>query len=89
VTFKNFLLSALLVVSCVSGALADVTGSILGNVRDSSSAAVVGAHVVATNIANNFSKESVTTTEGEYRILALPPGAYKVTVTATGFDQFV
>lgn len=88
-TFKNFLLSALLVSTCVSSALADVTGSILGNVRDSSSAAVVGAHVVATNVANNFSKESITTTEGEYRILALPPGTYKVTVTATGFDQFV
>ena len=83
-TFKNFLLAALAVIGCASGIRADVTGTILGNVRDSSSAAVVGAHVVATNIANNFSKESVSTTEGEYRLLALPPGTYKVTVTAHG-----
>ncbi len=86
---KNFLLAVLAAGCCASQLWGDVTGSLLGTVRDSSSAAVVGARVVATNIETNFSKESVSTAEGEYRILALRPGSYKVTVTAPGFDQFV
>ena len=36
---------------------ADVTGSILGVVRDRTNAVVVGARVVATNVETNFSKE--------------------------------
>ena len=80
---------ALFVFGCVSVIQADTTGSILGTVRDSSNSAIVGAHVVATNVATNFSKESVSNAEGEYRILALPPGSYHVQATASGFDQFL
>jgi hypothetical protein len=89
VTIRNFLLAALAIGCCATGVRADVTGTILGTVRDSSNSAVVGAHVVATNTATNFSKESVSNDEGEYRILALPPGSYKIRATATGFDQFL
>ena len=67
---------------------ADVTGSILGTVRDSSDAVVVGAKVVVTNTATNLSKSTVTGQSGEFRILALPPGNYTVVVTANGFQQY-
>ena len=68
---------------------ADVTGSIQGNVRDTSGAVVVGAKVAATNVDTNFTREAVSGTEGEYRLLALPPGHYKLVATAAGFEQFV
>ena len=68
---------------------ADVTGTIVGVVRDASGAAVVGASVSATNTSTNFTREAKSDSSGEYRLLALPPGPYSVTASANGFDQFV
>src|SRR6202045_4156431 len=67
---------------------ADVTGSILGVVHDRSQAVVAGARIVATNVQTNFKQETVSGADGSYRILALPAGTYKVTVTAPGFQTF-
>src|SRR5256884_1267114 len=67
---------------------ADVTGSILGVVRDSTQVVVAVAHIVATNVQNNFKQETVSAADGSFRILALPAGDYKLTVTAPGFRTF-
>src|SRR5437763_377954 len=67
---------------------ADVTGSILGVVRDSTQGVVAGAHIVATNVHTNLQQETVSAADGSYRILALPAGTYKLTVTAAGFRTF-
>jgi hypothetical protein len=67
---------------------ADVTGSIQGVVRDRSNAVVSGAKVVAINGQTNFKQETVSGADGSFRILALPAGVYKLTVTATGFRAF-
>src|SRR6185295_7900215 len=67
---------------------ADVTGSILGVVHDATQAVVAGARIVATNSETNFSRETVSAVDGSYRLLALPSGRYKVTATASGFQQF-
>src|SRR5690242_7436149 len=69
--------------------LADVTGSILGTVRDSSGAIVVGATITATETATNLTRQSQSDSNGEYRILALPAGHYQVTATAPGFERFI
>jgi Carboxypeptidase regulatory-like domain len=82
-------LSAFFLLLTSHTALADVTGSILGVVRDRSQAVVSGAQVVATNVDTNFSKETTSAADGSYHILALPAGKYKLTVTATGFRPFV
>jgi hypothetical protein len=68
---------------------ADVTGSILGVVRDKTQAVVAGARVVATNAETNLTRETVSGPDGTYRLLALPAGPYKLTVTAAGFQQFI
>src|SRR5579863_1577638 len=67
---------------------ADVTGSILGVVRDRTNAVIVGARIVATNAETNFSKGTISGPDGEYRFLALPAGTYKVTAQAAGFQLF-
>src|SRR5581483_8914870 len=67
---------------------ADVTGSILGVVKDRSGAMVAGTRVVATNTETNFSKETTASSDGSYRILALPVGTYKLTATSPGFGTF-
>ena len=73
----------------VSSLWADTTGSITPHGRDASDAAIAGANVVATNLQTNQNKSTVTSSTGEFRLLALQPGTYRLTVTAQGFQQFV
>jgi hypothetical protein len=67
---------------------ADVTGSIQGVVRDASQAAISGAQLTITNTATNLTYNATSGTDGSYRVLALPAGTYRLTVTATGFRNF-
>jgi len=64
------------------------TGSITGTVTDPNGAVVPGAAVKATNTATNQSRESTTGGDGTFAFQALPPGRYKVEVTANGFRPF-
>src|SRR2546423_6514341 len=73
---------------CASVLRADVTGSLLGTVRDHSQAAIAGARVVVTNTQTNFSEETTSAPDGSYRFLALPPGTYKLTATGAGFRPY-
>jgi len=61
------------------------TGQIAGTVTDPNGAVVPGASVKATNIATNLTRETTTNDDGIYGFQALPPGRYKVEVTASGF----
>jgi Carboxypeptidase regulatory-like domain len=68
---------------------ADVFGSILGTVRDSTSASVSGAAVTITNVETNLTQQTLTDPTGEYRFLAVPAGTYKVEASHAGFRTFV
>src|SRR5580765_2608915 len=73
-----------------SGARAQLLqGTIVGDVVDSSQAAVVGAKVVATSQLTNFTREAVTNSAGAFDLPGLPPETYTVTVTAPGFQNYV
>ncbi len=79
-----------LVASCFALNLsADVTGAISGVVRDSSGASVSHVQVEVTQTATNFTRSTVSEDNGEFRLLALPPGQYSLTATAPGFETFV
>ena len=64
------------------------TGTILGNVSDSSGGAVPGATVTATNLDTQITRETTTDESGQYALRLLPLGNYKVDVTLTGFKTF-
>ena len=64
------------------------TGTILGNVTDSTGGAVPGATVTATNVDTQFSRDTTTDESGQYALRLLPLGNYKVDVTLTGFKTF-
>ena len=68
--------------------LADVTGSILGVVRDPSQAVVKGVHIRVTNTQTNLSQETVSADDGSYHFLSLPVGAYTLDATVAGFQHF-
>lgn len=78
----------MVVVFSFCAARADVTGAISGTVRDPGQAVVAGAQVRIVNVQTNVSQETTTGSDGAYHFLALQPGAYKVTVTATGFQTY-
>ena len=69
--------------------LADVTGSILGVVTDPTAAVIVGAKIVVTNEDTNQIVETTTDVQGQYRLLALPVGRYRVQAAMDGFQTVV
>jgi Carboxypeptidase regulatory-like domain len=85
--FRHLHLIALL--WCASAALAQSTGTISGTVVDLSGEPVGGAPVEATNLATNAVFKTSSLKNGEYTLTQLPPGAYKLSVTALGFDPYI
>ncbi|MFN7933968.1 MAG: TonB-dependent receptor [Bryobacteraceae bacterium] len=64
-------------------------GNITGTITDPTGAPVAGASVSIIQRETNATSKATTTDSGEYNILNLPPGAYRVVVSAQGFKQFV
>ena len=64
-------------------------GSIVGTVRDSSGAIVPNARVAVANTATKTAITTQTDQTGSYQALALIPGTYSVTASASGFNQEV
>jgi hypothetical protein len=85
-TAKWLLLPLALIASLIAPAMAqETTAGIQGVVRDASGGTVTGATVEVTS-PNLIGNRRVQTDEGgNYRIAALPPGTYTMTVTAKGF----
>jgi len=66
----------------------NLNGSVVGNVRDSSDAAVPDATVTLTSNATNQSREAVTDGQGGYDFATVQPGLYLVKVAKGGFATF-
>jgi hypothetical protein len=64
-------------------------GSIVGNVTDSTGAAVVGAKVTATANATDVKAATTTSGLGTYSLPQLAVGVYTVHISAPGFKEFV
>ena len=62
------------------------TGNIEGRVLDPKDAAVPGATITATNQQTGFEKTTSSDSEGNYRLILLPPGQYTVHANAQGFS---
>jgi hypothetical protein len=60
-------------------------GSIHGMVTDSSGAAVPGANITATNVANGLVRETKASDDGSYMVTELPAGQYKIQAAFAGF----
>jgi hypothetical protein len=89
---KRFELSMSLVAVCL--ALSNVafpqasSSSLRGTVTDPSGGALPGATVVIANPESKITRTATTGGLGEYQFLALPPGTYTLTITATGFARY-
>ncbi|MBI1740061.1 MAG: TonB-dependent receptor [Acidobacteriales bacterium] len=63
------------------------TGELHVAVKDPKGGAVANATVTARDQARAFERSTNTNVDGEYRLLALPPGTYTVRVDAPGFAK--
>jgi outer membrane receptor protein involved in Fe transport len=62
-------------------------GVLVGTITDPTGAVVTGVTVRITNTATNVTRETISLGEGSYRLDAVDPGTYKISVTATGFKS--
>jgi hypothetical protein len=85
---KTFLLSLLLLTfSTLLYGQGVATGDLHVSVLDPQGKPVAGAVVTATNAAKGIVREAAGNGEGQYNLLALPPGSYVVMVNAQGFAK--
>jgi hypothetical protein len=61
------------------------TATLSGVIADASGASVPNAEVSLESLLRQFSRKAVSNISGEYVIPAIPPGTYKLIVTAQGF----
>jgi Carboxypeptidase regulatory-like domain len=84
--FGSFPLTSLLVLLLAVSAFAQSGGTtVRGTVKDPQGNLVKGATVTITDPERNFTRTQSTNEDGGYVFTAVPPGTYKLEVTATGF----
>ena len=90
-TYKGYIRYLLLVLSLLfasnyNRAFAQaISGDLVGTVTDPSGAGVPNASVSAVNDATNVTTNTVTGTDGNYRLSNLPPGTYTINASSAGF----
>ncbi|HVJ09515.1 MAG TPA: TonB-dependent receptor [Acidisarcina sp.] len=83
------ILAASLVTICTSFAQSPGTGAIVGTVTDPSNGAVPSSQVSVVNDGTQALRSVVTSNEGLFRASLLPPGVYRVSAEAPGFERKV
>jgi hypothetical protein len=62
-------------------------GSVVGAVRDPSNLPMANAAVEIRSVATNVTRQTMTSSTGEFDFVALQPGQYAVTVKQSGFKE--
>src|SRR5579864_5556872 len=76
---------AVLLLTAVAVQAQTYRGALKGEVRDSASHIVAGAHIEATNLATGLKRDASTGPDGGFVIAELSPGTYNVVTTAKDF----
>src|SRR6184192_4036202 len=78
-----------LLVLCTSSAFAQsqTTGRIAGVVKDQRGALIVGANVTVSSKTTAGERQVTTDNEGNFSVPFLPPGGYRVSISANGFNS--
>jgi hypothetical protein len=81
------LVTAVLLCHALSFSQGAATGDLHITVKDAQANLVTNATVSVRDAAKGFERSTSVNADGEYSILALPPGTYAVTVEAPGFAK--
>src|SRR2546421_12960524 len=79
--------SVILCLAVVSAQAQISTGTIVGNVEDSSGALIPNGEVTLTQTATSETRRTRTTGSGEFNVPFLLVGPYSVTASAAGFKS--
>jgi hypothetical protein len=77
-----------LILSLTSAYGQSTYGAIIGTVKDTSGAVVGNVSIKVTNTDENESHEVKSKNNGDYELLNILPGHYRVTASASGFETF-
>ena len=80
---------AFVVLACLNSSAQQITGNIRGTVTDPSGAVILGAEVTAQQAETALSRTTTTDRNGNYVLLELPVGHYRLHVAAKGFEEYV
>jgi hypothetical protein len=83
------LVCALMVTVGATATAQQITGNIRGAVTDSSGAVVRGAAVTARHVETGLARTTFADSNGNYVLVELPVGNYKLTVGAKGFQEYI
>ena len=79
----------MLLLACTSALSQQITGNLRGTVLDPSGAVVQGAAVAARQIETGLVRTTTTDRAGNYLLLELPVGHYRLEIAATGFQKYL
>ena len=85
--FRLFLAMLSILLGWVTMAQAQVTGTIKGQITDPSGAAVSSANITIINSETDISRATTSDAAGNYLVLALPVGNYKIKAAKAGFQE--
>ncbi len=77
--------AVLLIVGSLPAQAQRITATLEGQVSGSTGAVISGADITAVNTHTGFSRSTVSSDLGEYRISLLPVGQYRVSAQLPGF----
>lgn len=80
---------AVAALSCLSLSAQQITGNIRGVVTDQTGAVIPGATVTARQVETGLSRATTTDRKGNYVLLELPVGHYRLQAGAKGFREYV
>src|SRR3984885_1931128 len=80
---------AFVMLACLSLSAQQITGNIRGTVTDPTGALILGAAVTARQVETGLSRSAATDRGGNYVLLELPVGHYRLQVAAKGFQEYV
>ncbi len=87
--FLAVALVSLLTIGAIFAQAQSTAADLTGTVTDANGAIVPGATVTAKSDATSIVRTSVANDNGEYKLLGLPPGAYRITAESKGFKKTV
>jgi hypothetical protein len=79
---------AFVVLACLNSFAQQITGNFRGTVTDPSGAVILGAEVTAQQSETALSRTTTTDRNGNYVLLELPVGHYRLHVAAKGFEEY-
>ena len=86
---RNLVCVVLTAFTTLTVAAQQITGNIRGTIVDPSGAVVEAATVTAKHFETGLTRTTVTDRSGNYVLVELPVGHYRLEVTAKGFEKYL